>query len=237
MVQNKFFLPVNLTQNIPCHVPPTTNRNRETTSLPTTNNTAPNTTQLPPPVMPKCTDNYRAHVKTLMQVMSTLRTHLTGDFLELYTDNFDILVYRELIHMLENLKYQFYLIQQPKTKRPIKIIFKGLPRNTSVEDIKQDLPEQGFVPEKVTQLIDRKRKQPLPVILKTLPRTRNMENLKIFNIKTLGHLSITVDGIKLLQWEGFQCLQCNNFHHKSENRHLTPLSQMRVNSLYKRLPH
>ncbi|GFX71565.1 PRE_C2HC domain-containing protein [Trichonephila clavipes] len=179
------------------------NQNGGTPSLHTTQNTTPNTTQFPPPVMLKCTGDYIVLVKTLMQVMPTLRTCLTCDFLKLYTNNFD--QYRELIHILENLKYQFYVIK-PKTERPFKIFIKELPRNTNVEDIKEDLLEQGFVTEKVIQLIGRKTKQPLPVFLITLPRS--MENLNIFDLKALEHLSNTVDGYN---GKGItQCFRCTD---------------------------
>ncbi|GFX56305.1 probable RNA-directed DNA polymerase from transposon X-element [Trichonephila clavipes] len=47
-----------------------------------------------------------------------------------------------------------------------------------------------------------------------------MENLKIFDLKTLAHLNITVDGYN---GKGItQCFSCNNFHHSAENCFLKP---------------
>ncbi|GFX43728.1 nucleic-acid-binding protein from transposon X-element [Trichonephila clavipes] len=94
----------------------------------------------------------------------------------------------------------------------------GLPKSTHVDEIKSDLEEQRFEPERVVQLIGNKTKNPLPVYMISLPR--NITNLKIFDIKTLGYLSIRVE-----PYEGrgiTQCFTCNNFNHTSENCYITP---------------
>ncbi|GFW55344.1 nucleic-acid-binding protein from transposon X-element [Trichonephila clavipes] len=90
--------------------------------------------------------------------------------------------------------------------------------STHVDEIKSDLEEQGFEPERVVQLIGRKTKPPLPVYMISLPR--NITNLKIFDIKTLGYLSIRVE-----PYEGrgiSQCFTCKNFNHTYENCYITP---------------
>ncbi|GFX26647.1 hypothetical protein TNCV_4536571 [Trichonephila clavipes] len=68
----------------------------------------------------------------------------------------------------------------------------GFPKKANPEEIKKDLEKEGFEPERVTQLVGRRTKQLLPIFQVTLPRT--IENLKIFDLKTLAHLNITVDG-------------------------------------------
>ncbi|GFX65928.1 uncharacterized protein TNCV_13491 [Trichonephila clavipes] len=81
-----------------------------------------------------------------------------------------------------------------------------------------DLENEGFEPERVTQLIGRRTKQKLPIFQVTLPRI--IENLKIFDLKTLAHLNITVDGYN---GRGVtQCFSCNNFHHNADNCYLKP---------------
>ncbi|GFT77158.1 uncharacterized protein TNCV_1984481 [Trichonephila clavipes] len=73
-------------------------------------------------------------------------------------------------------------------------------------------------PAVLKMLIGRKTKNPLPVYMTSLPR--NITNLKIFDIKTLGYLSIKVE-----PYEGrgiTQCFTCNNFNHTSENCCITP---------------
>ncbi|GFW35096.1 nucleic-acid-binding protein from transposon X-element [Trichonephila clavipes] len=92
---------------------------------------------------------------------------------------------------MKSLGYRFYVIT-PKNERPIKIVIKGFPKTADPENIKADLEAEGFEPDKVTQLVGRCTKQKLPIFLVTLPRS--IENLKIFDLKTLAHLNITVDG-------------------------------------------
>ncbi|GFW76925.1 nucleic-acid-binding protein from transposon X-element [Trichonephila clavipes] len=118
---------------------------------------------------------------------------------------------------LIELGYKFYVIT-PKNERPIKVVIKGYPKTADPNHIKSDLEKEGFLPERVTQLIGRRTKQKLPVFQVTLPRS--LENLKIFDLKTLAHLNITVDGYN---GKGItQCFSCNNFHHNAENCFLKP---------------
>ncbi|GFS82415.1 transposon Ty3-I Gag-Pol polyprotein [Trichonephila clavipes] len=150
---------------------------------------------LPPPVMIFITKHYREQLKTLTMMN-------TGEFLKLYTNNHE--EYHSLKETTKQLHYQFYVITA-KNDRPIKVVIKGLPKSTHVDEIKSDLEEQGFEPERVVQLIGRKTKNPLPVYMISLPR--NITNLKIFDIKTLGYLSIRVE-----PYEGrgiTQCFTCN----------------------------
>ncbi|GFW88194.1 nucleic-acid-binding protein from transposon X-element [Trichonephila clavipes] len=94
----------------------------------------------------------------------------------------------------------------------------GFPKKANPEEIKKDLEKEGFEPDRVTQLVGRRTKQLLPIFQVTLPRT--IENLKIFDLKTLAHLNITVDGYN---GRGVtQCFSCNNFHHNADNCYLKP---------------
>ncbi|GFV91747.1 nucleic-acid-binding protein from transposon X-element [Trichonephila clavipes] len=140
---------------------------------------------------------------------------LSGELIKLYTDN--SIDYYKLLKLLDQEKYQYHVIT-PKAERPIKVVVKGLPKETAIIDIKSDLIEQGFPEAKVAQLTGRITKQPLPVFMITLPR--NINNAKIFQLKTLSYLSIRIEG-----YEGTgvtQCYTCNRFNHTSENCHMTP---------------
>ncbi|GFV58589.1 nucleic-acid-binding protein from transposon X-element [Trichonephila clavipes] len=173
------------------------------------------TNALPPPVMMKITTTYREQVDTIKKYFPHLRLKTTGDYIKLYsnTDEQNTAVK----HTLKSLGYRFYVIT-PKNERPIKIVIKGFPKTADPENIKTDLEAEGFEPDKVTQLIGRRTKQKLPIFLVTLPRS--IENLKIFDLKTLAHLNITVDGYN---GKGVtQCYTCQNFHHNSDNCFLKP---------------
>ncbi|GFT99895.1 nucleic-acid-binding protein from transposon X-element [Trichonephila clavipes] len=121
------------------------------------------------------------------------------------------------INKLDELEFQ-YLAIKPKAERPIKVVIKGLPRNSNPQDTENDLVELGYTVEKVSQLIGRITKQPLPIFLVSLPR--NIFNAKIFELKKVSFMNVTVDG-----YDGkgvTQCYSCNRFHHTAENCHFTP---------------
>ncbi|GFU75267.1 nucleic-acid-binding protein from transposon X-element [Trichonephila clavipes] len=212
--QNKFELPQGAHFNNLEDSGPVENENNPNGSKNSTSQNAPQT-QLPPPIMLFVEENYKAQMAAITKAFPKIRSRLTGEFLKLYTDSAE--ERRMAVQHLTMLDFQFYTIKS-KAERPIKVVIKGLPRNTNPEEIKQDLEILGYTPDRVNQLIGRKNKRPLPIFLITLPR--NLDNLKIFDLKTINYLSITVEG-----YDGrgvTQCYTCNNFNHSSENCHLKP---------------
>ncbi|GFU90281.1 nucleic-acid-binding protein from transposon X-element [Trichonephila clavipes] len=154
-------------------------------------------------------------MKTLNDIYPELRSKLTGKYIKLLTDTDE--ERRELLHKLDELEFQYFAIK-PKAERPIKVVIKGLPRHSNPKDIENDLVELGFTVDKVSQLIGRISKQPLPIFLVSLPR--NIFNAKIFELKKVSFMNVTVDG-----YDGkgvTQCYSCNRFHHTAENCHITP---------------
>ncbi|GFU88203.1 PRE_C2HC domain-containing protein [Trichonephila clavipes] len=149
--------------------------------------------------------------------MPYLRNKKAGQYIKLYTDTFE--QRNALNAFLENVKIPHYTIT-PETQRSIKVVIKGLPRNTNRSDISNDLTDLGFLVERdrVTQLKGNISKQLLPIFLITLHR--NLTNAKIFDLKTLSYLSITVDGFN--RKGPIQCFKCNLFNHTAENCHLAP---------------
>ncbi|GFS28152.1 hypothetical protein TNIN_426081 [Trichonephila inaurata madagascariensis] len=93
-----------------------------------------------PPVMLKVQINYISQMKIITDKMPFVRGKLTGEYLKLYTDTFE--QQRNLIHYLEELDYEFHVIPA-KADRPIKIVIKGLPRDTPINNIQEEL--RGFV--------------------------------------------------------------------------------------------
>ncbi|GFU41650.1 hypothetical protein TNCV_1249811 [Trichonephila clavipes] len=74
-----------------------------------------------------------------------IRSHLTGDFLKLYTDTHE--ERRLAVQLLKKLQFQFYTLKA-KADRPIKVVIKGLPRTSKPEEIKEDLEFLGYTPER-----------------------------------------------------------------------------------------
>ncbi|GFU14151.1 PRE_C2HC domain-containing protein, partial [Trichonephila clavipes] len=103
-------------------------------------------------------------------------------------------------------------------QRPIKVVIKGLPKDTKTSDIHSDLVDLGFTVNRVTQLVGKITNQALPVFLVSLPR--NIHNAKIFSINNLSYLTVRVEGYDN---KGVtQCYQCNNFNHTADNCHPKP---------------
>ncbi|GFV18399.1 nucleic-acid-binding protein from transposon X-element [Trichonephila clavipes] len=214
MSQNKFELPQGAYLNNLENSGPVANGNNPNGSNNSASQNAPQN-QLPPPIMLFVEKNYKAQMAAITKAFPKIRSRLTGEFLKPYTDSAE--ERRMAVQHLKLLKFQFYTIKS-KAECPIKVVIKGLPRNTNPEEIKQDLELLGYTPDRVNQLIGRKNKRPLPIFLITLPR--NLDNLKIFDLKTLNYLSIRVEGY---DDKGVtQCYTCNNFNHSSENCHLNP---------------
>ncbi|GFU91152.1 nucleic-acid-binding protein from transposon X-element [Trichonephila clavipes] len=191
----------------------TSNDNTTTNDPPPPTNTP--KTYLPPPIMLKTSEKTREHMKVITTAFPNIRSKLSGELIKLYTNT--SIDYHKLLNLLDQHQFQYHVIT-PKDERPIKVVIKGLPCNTDINDIKSDLTDQGFTDTKVSQLIGRITKQKLPVFMITLPR--NINNAKIFQIKTLSYLSIRVEG-----YEGTgvtQCYKCNRFNHTSDNCHMIP---------------
>ncbi|GFX43048.1 nucleic-acid-binding protein from transposon X-element [Trichonephila clavipes] len=181
-------------------------QNHNTTTIPQ---------NLPPPVMLKINENYHSEMKTITDKFPTVRGKLSGEYLKLYTNTSE--QKDQLIKFLEIVDFEFYAIRA-KSERPIKVVIKGLPRDTDPNNIHHELVMLGYTVDKVTQLTGRITKQKLPVFLITLPR--NIHNSKIFDLNRLCYLVVNVEG-----YEGkgvTQCYSCNKFNHTSDLCHLKP---------------
>ncbi|GFX29828.1 nucleic-acid-binding protein from transposon X-element [Trichonephila clavipes] len=212
-VTNTFSALDNTATEAPIETPVTTHKSLENT--PRKTNQSIQSPKLPPPIMLLITDDLRVHTKTLVGKMPALRIKTAGKYVKLYTDTQS--QHDTLKQLLEVLKYPFYT-STPKHERPIKVVLKGFPRSTTTAEIQSDLLDLGYTINKVTQLTGNITKQLLPVFTISLPR--NTFNEDIFHLKTLGYLSITVEGFE--SRGVIQCFQCNQFNHTAEHCHLTP---------------
>ncbi|GFW58597.1 hypothetical protein TNCV_1579291 [Trichonephila clavipes] len=86
-------------------------------------------------------------MKTLNDIYPELRSKLTGEYIKLLTDTDE--ERRELLHKLDELEFQYFAIK-PKAERPIKVVIKGLPRNSNPKDIENDLVELGYTVDSFT---------------------------------------------------------------------------------------
>ncbi|GFX91494.1 uncharacterized protein TNCV_2599431 [Trichonephila clavipes] len=143
----------------------------------------------PPSIHLMIKENIRDQLKITYQ---KLTNKTSGKFIKLLAN--DNNEYHELTHTLEDPDFEFYVIK-PKINKSIKIVIKGLPSFTKIQDITTDLEEQGFRAENFTRLISKKTKAKLPFYQVTVPRNAN--NLKNFDLKSLGYMQIRVEGFLL----------------------------------------
>ncbi|GFR25850.1 nucleic-acid-binding protein from transposon X-element [Trichonephila clavata] len=100
---------------------------------------------------------------------------------------------------------------------PQKIVIKGLPISTEVEDIKNELVTKGFRVEKVAQLTKSKTKFKLRIFMVELKKSP--DSLDIFQLKTCCYLAIKVDNFNRRPGPT-QFYNCNLFNHSSKNCHV-----------------
>ncbi|GFT55598.1 nucleic-acid-binding protein from transposon X-element [Trichonephila clavipes] len=141
---------------------------------------------------------------------------MSGEYIKLCCDTHD--QFDNLNKFLEQqANFQFYSIT-PKHLRPIKVVMKGLPKNTLTNEIKDDLLDLGFTVDRVSQLTGRITNEPLPVFLITLPR--NIQNAKIFKVNKIANMTVTIEGYES---KGItQCYKCQTFNHTASNCHIKP---------------
>ncbi|GBN08604.1 hypothetical protein AVEN_72663-1 [Araneus ventricosus] len=108
-----------------------------------------------------------------------------------------------------------YFIIVPISERPIKVVFRGLPRGIKVDVLKKALVEDyEFVVYKVVQLTRFKTKETFELFQATLP---NIEvNKGIWKITSLLYQKI--EEVKFERKTGsIQCFYCNYCHHSTAN--------------------
>ncbi|GFW15400.1 nucleic-acid-binding protein from transposon X-element [Trichonephila clavipes] len=147
--------------------------------------------------------------------MPYIRSKKAEHYIKLYTDT--LYQYHALNTFLDNRKFPHYIIT-PKAQRAIKVVIKGLSRDTKPTDIENDLIDLGFIVDRITQVIGNISRQRLPIFTVSLPR--NLSNANIFDLKTLSNLSISIEGFD--RKGATQCFKCNLFNHAADNCHLDP---------------
>ncbi|GFV63957.1 hypothetical protein TNCV_1790331 [Trichonephila clavipes] len=78
------------------------------------------------------------------------------------------------------IKEEFYVIDPPDSAP--KVVIKGLPISTEINEIQDDLTSQGFSVEKVAQLTRSKTKAPLPIFMVELEKKPDSPD--IFKLKS-----------------------------------------------------
>lgn len=125
---------------------------------------------------------------------------------------------RMVYHCCRENKFE-YLLFQPIKDQPLKVVIKGIPRDTTTSDIEVELTHMGFAPSKVVQIKRLRDKVPLPIFQITLPR--NDKSNKIYDLRTYQGLEVEVQRF-IRPNQINQCYNCQGWGHSSTNCHLTP---------------
>ncbi|GFV78087.1 nucleic-acid-binding protein from transposon X-element [Trichonephila clavipes] len=111
------------------------------------------------PIMLKFNKNFNLILQHLNRKYPDSVNKLTDEYIKITAANID--QHGEITKELKEKGEEFYAVPNPGD-RPLKMVLKGLPSNTDIDDIKYDLANQGLPVMKVAQLTQRKLKFPLP---------------------------------------------------------------------------
>ncbi|CAH1972752.1 unnamed protein product [Acanthoscelides obtectus] len=118
--------------------------------------------------------------------------------------------YRQLVTLLDSMKRHFFTYQLKEDKLDQRVI-RGLTREMSTEDIREDLVSQGIADAEVQQTKTRNTKQPLPLFL---VKTRMAEKLQ--EVQRLAMLTVSFEK-KKRSTEPSQCYRCQWYGHTQRN--------------------
>ncbi|GFX40328.1 hypothetical protein TNCV_4319611 [Trichonephila clavipes] len=92
--------------------------------------------------MLKIKKKFREQMKLITEKFPKLRNRTVGDVVKMFTNDHD--EYRSLVQYLKtDIEFEFYVIDNKKEK-PIKAVIKGLPSSSKIEDITNDLADEGY---------------------------------------------------------------------------------------------
>ncbi|GFS89333.1 nucleic-acid-binding protein from transposon X-element [Trichonephila clavipes] len=141
-----------------------------------------------PPIHLKFKENYNLILQEIQRLYPKTKTKLSGEFLKIFAASSDN--HRDITKLLVEKNEQYFALN-PTLNRPQKVVLKGLPINTDIDDIERDLTSRGFQVQKVAQFTKTRTKLKLPIFMVELQRTPDSPD--IFQIDTCCYLSIKVD--------------------------------------------
>ncbi|KAF8785633.1 putative RNA-directed DNA polymerase like protein [Argiope bruennichi] len=118
----------------------------------------------------------------------------------------------KLINYLNEQNLEYFVISV-QTEKPIKVVIKGLPIDTTCEEIEEELKNKGYNISKVNQFRRFKTKALLPIYQVHLLKSANIA--KIYEEKTLLYMRVKIE--KFIRRTIGQCYKCQSFAHTSSN--------------------
>ncbi|GFR10168.1 hypothetical protein TNCT_107831, partial [Trichonephila clavata] len=100
-------------------------------------------------VMLRFKTDHNLVLKAINEKFPDSTNKLVGEYIKIIAPtDYD---HRIIAGYLKQNKQEFFVVPHP-SNRPLKVVIKGLPASTSIDDIKTDLAEQGVPVSKVAQL-------------------------------------------------------------------------------------
>ncbi|GFQ92582.1 uncharacterized protein TNCT_495411 [Trichonephila clavata] len=140
------------------------------------------------PVMMKITKNYNLILQEINQKYPAKVNKATGDWIKIQCATSDD--HREITNSLVEKKIEHWVVD-PIANRHIKVVIKGLPASTTVDEIEHDLKEKRVAVEKIAQLCKFKTQAPLHIFMVEVKRVENATD--IYDIKVVCFINVTID--------------------------------------------
>ncbi|GFQ96484.1 RNA-directed DNA polymerase from mobile element jockey [Trichonephila clavata] len=122
----------------------------------------------------KMNDKYNQILQELHRTHPTATNSYYNVYIKIRAETPDH--HREITTYLTAQKVE-YFVNDPVANRPLKLVIKGLPASTKVEDIKSDLIAKGINVDKVSQLKKFSDKSPLPINMIEVVRDENVDDI------------------------------------------------------------
>ncbi|GBO00921.1 Nucleic-acid-binding protein from transposon X-element [Araneus ventricosus] len=169
-----------------------------------------------PPITLKKPANYRELLRRINEVEKIkCIAKEAGEFLKLQCTTPDDA--KKLTDYFDKNQNEYFVTSR-KTNKPIKVVIKGLPKETDTEDIKEELINKTFRVEKVNQLKKFKTREPLNIFQIHLTRTDNVS--EIYKLDTLWYHFISVEAYRSRLH--YHCFNCQRWNHGSNGCKLNP---------------
>lgn len=170
----------------------------------------------PEPIFLKMVENWREIYNDISKrVGFEPKKKVNGDLLKIFPGTID--AYRIIQKYLSDNEHQFFGLRL-KSERPRKIIIRGLPVDTPIEDVKTELLTRNFEVHRVSQMKNFQTKDKYPMFLCDLYVNDAFKG--IFDISEFMGFFVKVTTYK---FKGIkQCFKCQRYNHTSEICSLDP---------------
>ncbi|GFS72847.1 nucleic-acid-binding protein from transposon X-element [Nephila pilipes] len=172
--------------------------------------TPPPKKQYAPPIT---IDNIQNSTTLLKKLKNLTQLNLTGKLigssLRVYPQT--AAAYHQIRSFISQENLQHYTYQLPEDKM-IRAVIRGMPIDTPVQEILQDLDELNIHAEECHIMTNKRNDTPMPLFLVTLKKTD--ENKEIFNLTEICSLKIEVEALRKKIGPA-QCHRCQGFFHNS----------------------